>query len=222
MGFRLVCISVCLVMALIACEPKPSQQYTTGDVLLTESFNESDSWENFSTNDGADFAVEDGVYHAYAPTGGFIWGLNEENHTDVVIEVLAKQNSSHEDNFYGVMCRADPSNNGDGYYFLVSGDGYAAIAYGHGTEVDPLVGPTQTNAVNKGTGNNMIRAVCIGDYLALYSNGTFVIDVTHSEYTSGYAGLAVSSNEASDASADDSVDISFDNLTIWAASIGTG
>ncbi|MBZ0281107.1 MAG: lipoprotein [Anaerolineae bacterium] len=213
----LVVISLMLVLA--ACQPSPSAKYTTGQELLNEDFSNEEAWENFGIEADAEFKVQDGVYHVSNRSEGFLWGLNQENHTDVVIEVLSKQLSTYEDNFYGVMCRADTSNNGDGYYFLISGDGYGTISYGHGDEIDPLVGPTQTNTVNKGQGNNVIRAVCIGDYLALYVNGNFVLDTRDSTYTSGYAGMAAATNPSENAAVTASVEVTFDDLKIWEATI---
>lgn len=211
-------IAISLVLMLAACDPAPSAKYTVGQELLNEDFSSENAWENFST-ESADFQVLDGVYHVTNNETGFLWGLNEEDHTNVVIEVLSKQLSTYEDNFYGVMCRADTSNNGDGYYFLISGDGYGTISYGHGDKIDPLVGPTQTNAVNKGQGNNVIRAICIDNYLALYVNGNFVLDTRDSTYTSGYAGIAAATNPSDSAAVQASVEVTFDNLTISEASL---
>lgn len=211
-------VVISLLFLLAACDSKPSAEYTLGDQVLTEDFSSDNAWENFGTED-AEFQVLDGSYHVTNNGTGFLWGLNEENHSDVVIEALSRQISAYQDNFYGVMCRADTSNNGDGYYFLISGDGYGTISYGHGDEIEPLVGPTQTNAVNKGQGINTIRAVCIGDYLALYVNGNFVLDTRNSTYTSGYAGLAAATNPSDNAATPATVEVTFDDLKIWEASL---
>jgi hypothetical protein len=195
------------LVALTACAASPSQNYSNGDVLLTETFDQKEAWETYQ--DGAiNFAVEDGVYRARAGDGGFIWGLNAQNHSNVVIEVTAQQLSTFEDNAYGVMCRADVSNDGDGYYFVVSGDGFYSIRRGEGDDVSEIVDWARSDAINKGTGTNTIRAVCDGDYLALYVNGTFLAEARDTTYTEGYAGIAVA------AAPGGSVDISFDNLTI--------
>jgi hypothetical protein len=214
-------IGLSLLFALTACDASPSKQYTLGPQLLAEDFSKDDAWETFELDVDDDFAIQDATYRARAAAGGFLWGLNKTSHTDVVLEVTASQKSTYEDNFYGLMCRADPNNNGDGYYFVVSGDGYAAIQYGHEDKVDALVGPIETTAVNKGQGINVIRAVCIGDYLALYVNQNFVAEATDTRYSSGYAGMTVGSRESDDSTVDDRVDITFDNLSIWSASLET-
>ncbi|MBK8029721.1 MAG: hypothetical protein IPK17_09460 [Chloroflexi bacterium] len=116
-------------------------------------------------------------------------GLNAERHTDVVIEVETTQLSDDRNNAYGVLCRASTSNDGDGYYFLISGDGYFSIRRGATERVDGLIDWTQTNVVNQDRGINRIRAVCIGDYLALQVNGQFIADTHDTRYAEGYAGL---------------------------------
>ncbi|MEZ4644300.1 MAG: hypothetical protein R3E31_16470 [Chloroflexota bacterium] len=201
-----------LTFLLIGCSAKPSQEYVLGDTLLSENFTAPEAWETF-VGETVDLQVVDGAYRVRTEDEGYIWGLNEQDHSDVVIEVEASQLSTHENNAYGVMCRADTSNNGDGYYFLVSGDGYYSIGKGSGDDVLPLVEWTQNSAVNKGQASNTIRAVCIGNYLAMYVNDTFLAEVNDSDFGNGYAGLAATAFEGGD------TDISFDNLTITAASL---
>ena len=110
-----------------------------------------------------------------------------------------------------MLCRASANNDGDGYYFLISGDGYYSIRRGATERVDGLIDWTQTDVVNQNRGINRIRAVCIGDYLALYVNGQFIADTHDTRYTDGYTGLTAAVAE------DGAVDITFDDLTIWAA-----
>ena len=56
-----------------------------------------------------------------------------------------------------------------------------------------------------------MRAVCAGNYLALYVNDQFVGDATDDTYTSGQVGLAASAANRL------GTRIDFDNLTISAA-----
>ncbi|MCB8978848.1 MAG: hypothetical protein H6657_15635 [Ardenticatenaceae bacterium] len=204
-------IVIMFVLLLAGCG-SPSHEYILGDVLLTESFNETGAWETY-LDDGIALQVVDGTYRVQTGDGGYIWGLNDELHDDVVIEVTSSQLSAFEDNAYGVICRSDTSNNGDGYYFLISGDGYYSIAKGEGDDVNPLVDWTTSSVINGGQDSNTIRAVCIGDYLALYVNDKFLAETQDSDYTSGYAGFVATANAGGD------TDISFDNLTITAASL---
>ncbi|MCA9973987.1 MAG: hypothetical protein KC425_27435 [Anaerolineales bacterium] len=200
------------LLFLAACGPSPEQEYQLGSAQLTESFDAADAWETFSA-EGTDMRVTDGSYRLQTDDGGYVWGLNDQSHDDVVIEAEATQYSSFANNAYGVMCRADVTNNGDGYYFLVSGDGYYSIRKGEGDGVPALVDWATSSAVNEGEAANTIRAVCIGDYLAMYVNDTFVADIRDGSYASGYAGLAGTAFDGGD------IDIAFDNLTVWSASL---
>jgi hypothetical protein len=180
-----VILLVTLILVTAGCG-SASSEYVLGETLLEEDFSEADAWENFTADD-VNLQVSDGVYRAQTGPGGYTWGLNEVEHTDVVIEVAANQTSAHENNGYGVMCRADPSNNGDGYYFLVSGDGFYSIRKGEADNVNPLVDWTSHSAINTGQASNTVRAVCIGNYLALYVNDRFLAEIEDSGYGSGYA-----------------------------------
>lgn len=112
-----------------------------------------------------------------------------------------------------MLCRASANNDGDGYYFLISGDGYYSIRRGATERVDGLIDWAQTDVVNQNRGLNRIRAVCIGDYLALYVNGQFLAETRNSRYTRGYAGLTAAVVDGG------AVDIAFDDLSIWSAQL---
>ena len=189
--------------------------YILDKVLLEETFSVEGAWEDYlSEEDGIEMTVRDDHYEINSSAQGYAWGLNEENHEDVVIEVSAEQRGGPDNNAYGVICRADTSNNGDGYYFLVSGDGAYSISKGEGDDVNQLVEWDSARAINKGEAVNTVRAVCIGDYLALFVNGQLMAEANDETYTSGYAGLAAASF---DEEATENLFIAFDDLTIWAA-----
>lgn len=200
---------------LVACRPpRPSYDYRTGDVLLEEDFDRDFAWENFASGDGTTrFQVEDGVYHMQMSGGGYNWALNALNHRDVVIDVYGSQRSEYANNAYGVICRADPGGSGDGYYFYISGDGYWSIRRAQGRTVTPLVEFTRSDAIHQGQSINLIRVLCIEDYLALYVNEQFVGEITDDTYSSGVAGFSVAVPDEGD------IDVSFDNLRIIEASI---
>ena len=72
-----------LVLVLAACGG-PSQEYALGDELLDESFSEEAAWETY-LDDGIALQVVDGAYRVQTGDDGYIWGLNEASHDDVVI-----------------------------------------------------------------------------------------------------------------------------------------
>lgn len=99
-------------------------------------------------------------------------------------------------------------NNGDGYLFLVQGSGRFAIMRSRGRSITPLVDWTDASVIEKGAAFNRIRAVCLGDYLALYINGEFVGDATDDTYAAGQVGLVAAGASRL------GVQIEFDNLSV--------
>src|SRR5690606_8424045 len=75
--------------------------------------------------------------------------------------------------------------NGDGYLFLIQGTGSFAILRARGRDITPLVNWTPSALIQQGAARNELRAVCMGDYLALYINGEFAGDATDSTYSRG-------------------------------------
>ena len=102
------------------------------------------------------------------------------------------------------------TNNGDGYLFVIEGSGRFAIMRARGRSVTPLVNWTSSSVIQVGAAENRIRAVCMGDYLALYVNGTFVGDATDDTYTIGQVGLVGA------AASRLGLQVDFDNLTLSA------
>lgn len=106
------------------------------------------------------------------------------------------------------------TNNGDGYLFLIEGSGRFAIMRSRGRSVIPLVNWTSSSVIQAGAAENRIRAVCMGDYLAMYVNGTFVGDATDDTYTIGQVGLVGA------AASRLGLQVAFDNLTLSAVNPG--
>ena len=178
-----------------------------------EGFDLSNSWETFSSPSGSEFTIENGTYRAYSAAPGFVWGLNEQEHTNLVAEVEVTPLTPFTDISAGVMCRADVSNNGDGYYFMINANGYVSIRIGQGNDVAPLVDWQVSDAVHTGIDKNTIRAVCVGEQLAMYVNDVLVAEVVDGTYDSGFAGMAV-------AAGGNAVDMSFDNMTFYSVQMG--
>lgn len=84
---------------------------------------------------------------------------------------------------------ADQDADGDGYLFLIQGNGSFAIMRSHNRALTPLVDWRTSGEINQGLARNQLRAVCVGDYLAFYINGAFVADATDDTYSSGQVAL---------------------------------
>jgi hypothetical protein len=187
----------------------PGMETVQADLITMETFDYEDTWEQYSNPSGVELGVENGVYRAFTMSAGYVWGLNEQSHTDVILEVEATPLTIHYENGFGVMCRADTNNNGDGYYFMITGTGYYSIRVGQGDEVRPLIDWQQSDAIRSEIDTNRIRAVCIGSTLAMYVNDEFLAMTVDDVYESGYAGMSVTAADESD------IDVAFDNLAIY-------
>ncbi|MFN8378412.1 MAG: hypothetical protein U0452_07045 [Anaerolineae bacterium] len=208
------CGAVLGAVALAGCQARPSETVDYGETLQTVHFDHDHEWENYvNPAQKVEFQVEDGAFHVRAWDGGFTWALNSDVHTDVVIQADVEQLSDYADNAFGLMCRASPTNNGDGYFFFISGDGFYTFRRGASKEVLPIIPWTSTDAIQQGRSINRIRIVCVDDYLALYVNGQFVAEARDNLFKSGYTGLTAAVPK------DGEVDVKFDDVVIRAATL---
>lgn len=209
----LLLLSVC-VLVIAGCASQPTEQVVVGDLLQRVDFSQSYMWQQYvHPEQKVDFEIKNGEYEAKAWDGGFMWTIQPPTQTDTVIDVVTTQLSDYRNNAYGVMCRALPTDNSDGYFFLISGDGQYTIRRGAVDNIHALIPFTPSSAIHQDKTSNKIRAVCVGDYLALYVNDSFVAE-THDDYfKTGYTGLSVAVVKSGDA------DITFDDLTVSKGSL---
>lgn len=192
-----------------------SETLTIGDLTESQDFSDDHSWDTYS-GDNTSADIQNDTLVLLAENNFIGWSLNNQDHEDVIIEVDTFQLSEDIVNDYGVVCRADTSSSGAGYYFMVSGDGYYAIFLGTEESLDPLVEWTESAAINQGQDANTLVAVCVQDYLALYANGELLAEVNDDTYTEGYAGVAAGAFE------DGVTEVEFDNVRVWNASLEGG
>jgi hypothetical protein len=182
----------------------------TGELLMIETFDSIDSWEHYSNNPGTQLGVENGVYRAYTDANGYVWGLNQHEHSNVILEVQVAPLSIY--NAFGIMCRADSSRNGNGYYFLINPGGYFSIYKGQADQLLPVIDWTFSSAIHTGIDTNRLRVVCMDETVAFYANDTLLIEAQDDAYASGNTGLVIG------AAAHDA-DFIFDDLTIYQAQV---
>jgi hypothetical protein len=197
-----------IVIAISGCSGAATRQYATGALLVDEDFTNGYGWDNKKQGE-VEIDVEDGAYVMRANVNQYVRGFNSQMNGDVVIEVRARQLSEEQTNAYGVVCRASQANNNTGYYFLVGGDGTYSIRRGQDGEVDDLVSWAYSGAVNRGSAANLIRAVCIGDYLALYVNGQFVAEARDSSFKRGFTAFTVATKKNT------TIEVVFDDFKMW-------
>lgn len=192
---------------LLAQAPIP---LTSGELLLTETFDTPDAWEIFEASAG-ETSIENGYYRiVQGAVGAVLWGQYPPEHDNAIIEVETEQLSTSNNNGYGIMCRAHPNNNSDGYYFNISGNGSYNIRMRQNRQVTDLIEDTPSSVINQGQAINRIMAVCFEDLLALYVNGVFIDSVRDNTFERGFTGLSAFSTRSTAPT-----DITFDNLRIW-------
>ncbi len=208
---------IVFIMLCVGCLPQiplppASRTFNMGEQLLDESFDAPGTWDTYNLQ-GAFLGVTNGGYQIQASISQYVFGLQHVQYENVVIEAEVYLKSDYRKGIFGVMCRA--SSAGKGYYFVVSADGNFSIRRSAANAVDPLVQWQATTALNTETGRNLLRVVCVDDYLALYINEQFVADTTDRYYRRGTIGLTAALPTR--AKAGDIVDIVFDNVRVWAA-----
>ncbi len=181
-------------------------------VASVVSFDQADDWEAYSSATGTQLDIENHVYRASTLSAGYAWGLNAVEHSDIVLETDVTPLTIYSDTAAGIMCRADESDNGDGYYFMVNGNGYYSIRIGKGSGIDALIDWTPSKAIHTGIDRNIIRAVCLQNQLAMYVNDELVGSVIDDTYSQGFTGLAV-------AGGDNGTDMAFDSVTFYRAQL---
>jgi hypothetical protein len=129
---------------------------------------------------------------------------------DVSIEVDARKTDGSDDNYIGILCHYQ---NSDNYYMLiVSSDGYSGIAMrkdGQDTMISPGLKFLKMDGIKKGNATNHIRVDCIGEALTIYANGKQVSLAYDHSLTGGDVGLAVRSGRL-----EGGVGIKFDNFIV--------
>ena len=145
----------------------------------------------------------------------YVWTQGEANYADVVLEGDLRQVSDYDHNAFGLACRLDPANRGRGYYFLISGDGYASIRWSDGRSLAAGRGRLKPSPlIKRGQARNRVRAVCIGDYLALWVNDEFVAEARDGRASAGAVGMAGVMNYAGKR-----LTVAIDDLKVWRAAM---
>jgi len=176
-------------------------------VLLEDDFSSTSSgWEVGDYETGT-VGYKSGAYSVVAfGDGDTMWGIAGRSFDDTVVEVSAEQVSapSNDNNDYGVMCRVQ--SNSDGYFLLISGDGFYTILKRSNETFTPLIDWTASSLINLGNATNQIRAICDGSTLSLYVNGQLLGSTSDSEFSQGDLALTATSYET------ESTEVLFDNL----------
>ncbi len=208
-----------LVLAAMACSTStllptkaPNASGGSSSVLYQDTFADSNSgWPHHAT-DSSTMDYTSGGYRIYITSTDLLAFVTagQTFQSDVRVQVDGAKTGGPDDNYLGLICRYQDTDNF--YFFVISSDGYAGIAMYLNNEMSILSGSNTfdpTSKINQGDATNHIEADCIGNTLTLYVNGSQVSSVTDSTFTKGGdAGLLARAN------AEAGVDILFSNFVV--------
>lgn len=210
----LLLLLLAFLAALAACVRGGSADVSEDEVLLETDFSEIGSWpEKIDVASGTAVQLTDDGYELSSTSASYVWSFTEAEYEDVVLETAVHQLSNERNNAYGLVCRAATGENRNGYYFLISGDGFVSIRRVERGLSSPIVDWTPHNAVRQGTRSNQLRAICAGEYLALYVNNQLVAEGEDGRFDTGVVGFAASGSEAG------AVQVTFEQFTVQAATL---
>ena len=201
---------ILLLLLSAACSPGSFRGIAPENgILLEDDFsNPRSGWDRYEEERGRTDYEDDSYRIAIHDTMSFFWATPERSFTDVSIEVDT-QKLSGEDNFHGVICRYQDTDN---FYILaISGDGLFGIFKRKDGSNPILTGMDimeRSEAIHQDGQSNHLRADCVGSTLTLYINGEEAISVEDGEFKSGEVGLIASTYEIPD------IEILFDNFVV--------
>ncbi len=178
-------------------------------ILMQDDFSDPNSgWETYSGDYGTTGYEQGGYVVEASRDKEYNWGVAGVNFDNVRIEVDATALEMPGDlsDGFGVDCRVQ--DNGDGYGFRVSSDGYAAITLFEDTEATSLYDWTESSAVSAAGETSHITAICEGTHFSLLVNDVLVAEVEDDTFASGDLALSAVSFSA------DPVRVLFDDIIV--------
>lgn len=177
-----------------------------GDVLVEDDFSSARTSDlNVSEDETSRSAYEDGAYHIEVKEPEtLVWSLVGGPYTNFSIQADTEAVPGSDLAAAGLIFHYQDRENF--YLFSVSNDGYYMLEILQDDVWSTLIDQTQVEAIS--AGRNTLRVETADDRIVLYVNGTLLEKTADNTFTSGDAGLAVSTFEDSTGA------ISFDNLLI--------
>ena len=180
-----------------------------GAVLYEDDFEDASSgWVSQRDADGITDYDQGGYRIKVDIAEWFFWVEAGRTFTDVQIDVDATKLGGPDSNELGVICRYKDTHNF--YFFTITSDGYYGVTR-LADEEYILIGMDElkySDAILQGDATNHLQAICKGDNLQLYVNGSLLADVRDATLTSGDVGLIAGTTETP------GVDILFDNFVV--------
>jgi hypothetical protein len=193
--------------------PVPDAVATPGELLVTDDFEDPNSgWQHLQAT-GVEAGYRDGHYRvAMAATPNLFTIAVREGPAfdDVIVEVEATQEAGSPAHPFGLVARGQDQSNF--HAFVIGADGsFAAVRSANGqTALDSALDATLPAGTLGAAGQaNRLRLVADGPKLGFYVNDRLVIEIPQASWSSGHAGIFVSTTGAAP------VAVTFDNWRVW-------
>lgn len=192
---KLLALASFVLFVLTACRPAflaVDRLPWFGDepVLFRDDFTENTGiWTTWETQSSFS-AFDHGGLRLWAGTPEYqFWSVPGLNFENVLVNVHARKLTGPDNNLFGLICRYQDADNF--YALTLSSDGYYGI-YKRVNGEQSLIAQTHmdfSEAIVRGEGENIVRAVCQADQLALFVNDTKLIQVRDETFSNGDVGV---------------------------------
>lgn len=213
--FKLVLAILALSLAALACglPSIPGLPGSDGSLFKDDFDGLSQTWGTGTDSDGAVEYENGGLRFQVFRAGYFIWsGPNQEDYSNIRIEVTANNNSSDPNATFGIICNQGVVQD-NMYYVAVTANGQYAIARGAVAQEDLFLTNNDewadSDLIPVGAESYRVGMECGNGTLTLFVNGQQVDSVQDSTYTSGMVGLFAWSDEQ-----ENGTDVTFDDFII--------
>ncbi len=178
-------------------------------VLMQDDFSDPGSgWEVYSGEYGTAEYDQGGYVVEATVEKEYNWGVAGVDFDNVRIDIDATVLQAPADlsDGFGVDCRIQE--NGDGYGFRISSDGYAEIMVFTDGEAVALYDWTKSGAIEPAGEVNHITAICEGNHFSMIVNDVYIAEVVDDTFSSGDLALSAISFSA------DPVKVLFDDIIV--------
>ena len=210
---RVVAVGLALVLA--SCGPvdtllgQPAPTSLPGEVLFQDDFSQvTNDWGIWERSTGNVSYAQGGLRILVNSANVDLWSVAGKRFGDVRVESEVRRMGGAPDNVFGLICRYQDNQNF--YMFLVSSDGYYAIARLKDNQYG-LIGIDQlqySSKIQHDAITHQLRGDCVGESLKLYLDGALLMEARDGDFTTGDVGVLAGAYSTS------GVDILFDNFIV--------
>jgi serine/threonine protein kinase len=173
----------------------PTLTVTPENVVFADDFSDPASgWPTLqNTREGYGYQ-QDGFHIVVHVIDRVSWAKTNREDGNTSIYVDATPVTEGALSYYGLLCRIQDDHNF--YYFVIRSNGDYTFGKYKNAEFEPFFDWTQSDAINKGSQTNRLKADCTGNTLRFSVNGVPLGEVTDADFISGFSGILVGALDA--------------------------